>query len=76
MLSLFHLCPLIGQIVISLSTRPRKISSTSERRARIVRIRQSLDRSLGTNGTDTLAAAGNGVGLKGHDVSMCMSIAG
>lgn len=72
----FHLCPLIWQIIINLSTRPREISSTSGRRARIVRIRQAFDRSLRTDSADTLAAAGDSVSLEGHDVSTCMSLAG
>ena len=63
--------PSVRQIIISLSARPREISSTPERSVRIIRICQPFDSPLRTNGTDTLTTPCDGIGLEGCNVSIC-----
>lgn len=62
--------PSVRQIIISLSARPRKISSTPERSVRVIRIRQSFHSPLRTNSTDTLTTPRDGIGLEDCNVSI------
>ena len=67
----YFICfPSVRQIIISLSARPREVSSTPERSVRVIRIRQTFDSPLRTNSTDTLTTPCDGIGLEGCNVSI------